>query len=299
MNFLKLVKYTDRYTLRVLYTSFRKVIAMQVFTPTKLLAPYVEALWDYEDLISGNNTALSILPDTASYLCFIYGDMLKTIHKNAIYTLRSGLAGFQSYRSDLGGTGKISGVSARLTPWGMNYFRGGILKHCSERRVDCRDIFPGHMIEQIEENLSLKNTSESRIQYVEQFLLSIFSRDEEDLLIQKACKHITSSKGNCSIQTLARNLNLSERSLERRFVNQIGTTPKRFARVVRLRNAILRRKYHSSWADVAYEVGYYDQSHMIHEFQELYGTTPDVIYPQISISQTINFSGLLNLHPAQ
>lgn len=272
---------------------------MRIFIPTKLLAPYVEAFWDYENLTNGNNSALSILPDTASYLCFIYGDMLQTIHKNAVYTLRSGLAGFQSYRSDLGGVGNISGVSARLTPWGMNCFRGGILKHCSERRVDCRDIFPRYTIEEIEENLSLKKSPESRIQYVEQFLLSIFNRDEEDLLVQKACKDITTSKGNCSIQELARNLDLSMRSLERRFVNQIGATPKKFARVVRLRNAVLQRKYHASWADVAYEVGYYDQSHMINEFQELYGITPDSLYPQISISQTIKFSGLLNLYPAQ
>lgn len=269
---------------------------MHTFPPTKLLAPYVEAFWDYEDLTAGDNAALSILPDTATYLCFLYGARLQTTHKHAVYTTRSGLAGFQSFRSDLGGSGKISGVSARLTPWGLNVFRAGIAKYCAERRVDCRDIFPGYQIEQIEENLARQQTPESRVRYVEQFLLSIFNGANGDLLVQKACLDITRAKGNCPIHVLARNLGLSERSLERRFVNQVGATPKKFARVVRLRHAVLQRQHHSSWADVAYEAGYYDQSHMIHEFQALYGITPESLYPQISVSQTINFSGLVNLH---
>ncbi|MGZ5542986.1 MAG: AraC family transcriptional regulator, partial [Methylobacter sp.] len=49
------------------------------------------------------------------------------------------------------------------------------------------------------------------------------------------------------------------------------------------------------WADVAHAVGYYDQSHMIRDFQELYGISPESLYPQIDVSQTIQFSGLLNL----
>ena len=274
---------------------FRKAITMKVFLPNKLLAPYVEVFWDYEDLTDGNSASLSILPDTTSYLCFIYGDLLQTTHKYAVYNLRSGLAGFQSFRSDLAGVGKISGVSARLTPWGMNVFCSGIVKHCSDRRVDCKDIFPRHKIEKIEEKLGLIKNPESRIHYIEQFLLSIFNPDKEDLLVQKACKDITASKGNCTIWALANSLDLSKRSLERRFINQVGTTPKQFARVVRLRNAMLLRSQLSGWADVACAAGYYDQSHMIHEFQEFYGITPELLNPQINTSTTIRYSGLLNL----
>ncbi len=44
-----------------------------------------------------------------------------------------------------------------------------------------------------------------------------------------------------------------------------------------------------------YFTGYYDQSHMINDFQELYGLSPELLYPQIETSKTIQFSGLLNL----
>ena len=94
---------------------------------------------------------------------------------------------------------------------------------------------------------------------------------------------------------LARTLGLSERSLERRFQIHIGTTPKKYARIVRLRSAIFQRKKLSSWADAAYVAGYYDQSHMINDFKELYGMSPDSIYPQMEASSTLKFSGLLNI----
>jgi AraC-like DNA-binding protein len=239
---------------------------------------------------------LSILPDTATYLCFLYADLLTTAHQTRTYTTRSGLAGFQSFRSDLGGSGEVSGVSARLTPWGLNVFCRGIVRDCVERRVDCRDIFPKYAIEVIENKLSVKKTPNERVQCVEQFLLSLLNRNHEDLLIQTACRKLDKSNGNYPIATLARTLGLSECSLERRFQTHVGTTPKKYARIVRLRSTIFQREKFSSWAEVAYAAGYYDQSHMINDFQELYGMSPDSIYPQMKASPTLQFSGLLNLH---
>jgi len=272
-------------------------MSLRIFQPCDLLKPYVTAIWDYEDLLKGDNTALSILPDTATYLCFLYADLLTTAHKERTYTTRSGLAGFQSFRSDLGVLGgKVSGVSARLTPWGLNVFCRGIVRDCAERRVDCRDIFPKYSIEEIEDQLAVKKDANERVQCIEQFLLSMLNRHNEDLLIQTACKALDRSNGNYSITELAKTLGLSRRTLERRFQIHTGATPKKYARVVRLRNALFQRKTQSNWADVAYAAGYYDQSHMIHDFQALYGMSPDSIYPQMEASRTMEFSGLLNLY---
>ncbi|MDD5037142.1 MAG: hypothetical protein PHE55_20640 [Methylococcaceae bacterium] len=46
---------------------------------------------------------------------------------------------------------------------------------------------------------------------------------------------------------------------------------------------------------MAYAAGYYDQSHMIRDFQEFYGMPPESIYPHMEVSRTLEFSGLLNL----
>jgi AraC-like DNA-binding protein len=270
-------------------------MSLRVFRPVPLLASYVDAYWDYQDLTGEANSFLSILPDTATYLCFLYDAPLLTTHKTSTYRTRSGLAGFQSFRSDLSGRGAISGVSARLTPWGLNVFRRGIVKDCAERRVDCRDIFPKYTIERIEDDLARIGTAEERVAYIEHHLLSIFCPQNDDLVVRRACEQLAASKGNCRIADLASSLGLTKRTLERRFVNQIGATPKKVSRVIRLRNAIIERTRLPSWAEVAHTTGYYDQSHMIHDFLEIYGMTPEAVYPQVQSSPTFRFSGLLDL----
>lgn len=271
-------------------------MSLRVFQPSPLLKPYVSAIWDYQNLLGEDNLALSILPDTAIYLCFLYADRLTTAHKDRVYTTRSGLAGFQSFRSDLGGLGNISGVSARLRPWGLNVFCRGIVKECAEKRVDCRDIFPRYAVEKLEDRLALAKTVGERVQWVEQFLLARMAHSQEDLLVQSACQELVISNGGLPIAALSKNLGLSKRTLERRFQNHIGASPKKYARIVRLRAALKHRDRLPSWADVAHTLGYYDQSHMIGDFQELYGLSPDTLYPQIQTSPTLRFSGLLNLY---
>ncbi len=270
-------------------------MALRIFPPCPSLAAYVDAYWDYENLTGEASSHLSILPDTATYLCFLYQDPLLTAHRTRMYRTRSGLAGFQSFRSDLGGTGTISGVSARLTPWGLNVFRRGIVKDCADKRVDCRDVFPKYSLERIEDDLARMVTAEERVAYVEHYLLSIFNPRNEDLLVRRACERLVASGGNYRVVDLASSLGLSKRTLERRFVDHIGATPTKVARVIRLRNAILQRARLPGWAHVAHAAGYYDQSHMIHDFMELYGMAPETLYPQIRISPTIRFSGLLDL----
>jgi AraC-like DNA-binding protein len=271
-------------------------MGLRVFRPSPLLTRYVSALWDYDDLLGGENSMPSILPDTATYLCFLYAEPLTTRHRDRLFTTRSGLAGFQSFRSDLGGEGNVSGVSARLTPWGLNVFRRGIVPDCAESRIDCRFIFPKYTVEEIEDQLAILGTPGARVRYIEQFLLSVLEPDREDRLIQAACRELDQSHGNYPVRKLARALGTTARSLERRFQAHVGTTPKKYARVVRLRHALLQRERLSSWADVACAAGFYDQSHMINEFQQLYGLAPETLYPKMEGSQTFRFSGLLNLY---
>ena len=79
-----------------------------------------------------------------------------------------------------------------------------IVGECTERRVDCRDIFPKYSIEAIEDNLARKKSAAERVAYIEQFLLSLLDRNNEDLLIQKACLQLNHSNGNYSILELAK-----------------------------------------------------------------------------------------------
>ncbi len=66
---------------------------------------------------------------------------------------------------------------------------------------------------------------------------------------------------------------LTDAHLGRTFAHHVGVTPKTFARVMRFRRAIELGK-RQQWADVAAELGYFDQSHLIADFREFAGETP-------------------------
>ncbi len=71
-------------------------------------------------------------------------------------------------------------------------------------------------------------------------------------------------------------LGMLPRTLRRRFIAQVGLTPKRFARVQRLQRVVrqLDGETQADWAAVAAEHGYSDQPHLAGEFRDLAGVTP-------------------------
>jgi transcriptional regulator GlxA family with amidase domain len=69
------------------------------------------------------------------------------------------------------------------------------------------------------------------------------------------------------------------RQFERRFRHEIGITPKLYARIVRF-EAALQRKATTPlmrWTDIAHDLGYHDQMHMVHDFNRLSGDSPTAI----------------------
>jgi transcriptional regulator GlxA family with amidase domain len=81
--------------------------------------------------------------------------------------------------------------------------------------------------------------------------------------------------GGLEVGGLAERYGFSVRQVERLFQEHVGVSPKMFGRLARLRRALrLGEGGETDWADVAALAGYFDQSHMVREFQALNGATP-------------------------
>lgn len=82
--------------------------------------------------------------------------------------------------------------------------------------------------------------------------------------------------GGSSIRGLARKVGLSQRRFIQVFKDEVGLSPKRFARVKRFRNALgaIPAAGDPDWAGLAAECGYFDQAHLIHEFHAFSGFKP-------------------------
>jgi AraC-like DNA-binding protein len=91
-----------------------------------------------------------------------------------------------------------------------------------------------------------------------------------------ALAQIVQAGGNISLKTLQQKLQLSERSLERKFNQAIGISPKLFSRICRFQESLnqMRKSNYDKISDIAYEHNYADQSHFIRVFREFTGFSP-------------------------
>ncbi|HEX2204306.1 MAG TPA: helix-turn-helix domain-containing protein, partial [Longimicrobium sp.] len=92
----------------------------------------------------------------------------------------------------------------------------------------------------------------------------------------EAVRRIEASGGRVRVRELAQGLGVGERRLEQLFARQVGLSPKAMCRIARFRAAValLQRDPERAWTDVAYDRGFYDQSHLVHEFRALSGLAP-------------------------
>ena len=78
-----------------------------------------------------------------------------------------------------------------------------------------------------------------------------------------------------SVGELARAAHLSPRRLRHVMRRSLGVTPKFASRVARLASAVSRAGAGAaSWAEMAADSGYHDQSHLVRDFRDLMDTSP-------------------------
>jgi AraC-like DNA-binding protein len=124
---------------------------------------------------------------------------------------------------------------------------------------------------------------EERVRLVDEMLLRRSLRSASFDGISAASHRIIRSGGRVELAALADSAGLGVRQFERRFIQQVGMSPKRFARIARFEAALeTKARFASrSWTDVAHDFGYYDQMHMIHDFAEFTGETPTETLTQL------------------
>jgi AraC-like DNA-binding protein len=77
---------------------------------------------------------------------------------------------------------------------------------------------------------------------------------------------------------------LGHPSFVARFRRATGSTPKRYAELVRFHQLIDRMPVAAAapWSELAVEAGYYDQSHVIRDFRRFTGFTPADYHRRVS-----------------
>ena len=133
--------------------------------------------------------------------------------------------------------------------------------------------------ELVTQQLAMATSFDQMVMFIQHYFIKMLMRLKPNLPIDRVLIQMIKDKKNYSIDELALQSCVSNRQLERQYMERIGLAPKVFSRLVRFTNA---RALHAeqpemTWFNIAVVCGYADQMHLIREFKEFAGTTPGAL----------------------
>jgi AraC-like DNA-binding protein len=137
----------------------------------------------------------------------------------------------------------------------------------------------GYRITELYARLGEVSEFHDRVQIADSFLTAIRPATESVSAIVRTARTMIRNNGAVRISEIAHQTGLGVRQFERRFHQEIGISPKLYARIIRFEAALQRRTVlpTTSWTDIAHDLGYHDQMHMVHDFTRLSGNSPEAI----------------------
>ncbi len=98
---------------------------------------------------------------------------------------------------------------------------------------------------------------------------------------------ILKNAGSLNVAQLASYANMSLRSFEAHFIEQVGISPKLFCCITRFNHAldIKLKNPKKDWTSIAYECGYFDQMHLIKDFKKFAGNSPSIFLKQTPLTE--------------
>jgi AraC-like DNA-binding protein len=139
------------------------------------------------------------------------------------------------------------------------------------------DLIRGAAIQSLRDRLGEAQDFATRASLIEEWLLrQLAAREHEHRLVRGAVQALERSQGAQSIGELCEQIGLSHKHTIDLFHRLVGITPKSLARILRFNKLIaqVRTDSRADWARLAQQFNYYDQSHLIREFNRLAGVSP-------------------------
>lgn len=174
-------------------------------------------------------------------------------------------------------SGELNLLAVALKTTGSHYFIKESANAMTNREIQVELV--AKEFNEAQEKLLAVSSPEAAVQVLEPYLIRHFCKNAPHICkndLSAVTNHIDRQNGMVNIEDLAKEFHLSRRWLEKQFQVQIGMSPKAYARAVRFRN-VLGRLYQAptpSWMEAVAAFNYTDQSHLIKDFYQYTGKSP-------------------------
>ena len=150
------------------------------------------------------------------------------------------------------------------------------LREMVDSYTDFNDVFPcsGQLMSEVFEAESFAERAGVFMEYALQHLVddSYFPTFVDYLAVM-----LCSAQGRIGFNNMAQVFGYSERYCREKFKDCYGLSPKQYSDIIRFQNTLkaLFSDSHKDLSSLAVEGGYYDQSHLTHDFRRYTDTPPD------------------------
>ena len=257
-------------------TQRSSLMKLETYIPCEVLRPLVSSFAIQE---TAEERTYNVLPGTGLVIGFQYRGRLSRIGSADEKLLSvSGVSGLADTRRTFRNTPDTGTVLVFFREAGATPFFREPLHELFRQSVSLDNFMRRSELLVLEEQLVEATTSEQRVAAVEGFLIDRMTDTKRDDLVLAALALIHKTSGSLRVNELIRQLHISQSPLEKRFRQAVGTTPKKFASLVRMMDAIRRYDPAKPLSGLGYTAGFYDQSHFIKEFKAFTGDTPEVFF---------------------
>jgi AraC-like DNA-binding protein len=248
------------------------------YAPSALLAHSVHCLWTLtgEAAAATEAEAQPVLPDGRPELIVHLADPFERLHADGRHERQPAaiFAGQLSSQLLLRPTGRTAIAGVRFHPDGAAAF----LRE-SQHRLAGLTVPVGEISARLARTIeTAREASQDPAQVVMrlQALLTSLIEPAVDMRVRHVVDRIGRQRGMIGIRELAAEVGLTPRHLERRFMQVVGISPKRLARIARFQHALamLDRLDGARGTRTAAACGFADQAHFVRDFHELAGCPP-------------------------
>ncbi len=175
-------------------------------------------------------------------------------------------------------TGNVDAFTIVFLPGAFSMLFGVPAVSLTNGDFDGEDVL-GRRITELYARLGEVSAFDDRVRIADAFLTAIRPATGTASAIVRSAHAMIRNNGSIRIREIAHQTGLGVRQFERRFSQEIGISPKLYARIVRFESALRRRAVlpKTPWTDIAHDLGYHDQMHMVHDFTRLSGNSPEAI----------------------
>jgi AraC-like DNA-binding protein len=253
------------------------------FQPQPSLARFIECFWTLESESNlSESEPDSILPDGCVELILNFSAPFRELKEGGKEEEQPVhfVVGQMTHPVSIAPTGAVKLLGIRFHPGGtLPFFR--IPMHELTNQIVELNSIDGKLAAKIVVAASSSPTPSLQIAAIEACLADRANSCDSDSGITGLAASAVRLGGRITVEKLSESAGIIGRQMERRFLREIGIGPKLFCRILRFQQ-VFRAVEHESmgWAAIAAECGYYDQAHLIRDFQQFARQTPAVFLTQ-------------------